>query len=391
MARQGLVDEGLRIVNEGGDLQAWARRVRVAEVNALAERLGVSARTTKAATVSALSRAPRPAVVEEGHRLLLEGRSIRAWSRRAKAVEVNALAERVGVEPSRNKETTRLDIEDTASRARVLDRQARRLDVLQRRQDVRLAQVYQNARRVLFERVTLVSSSRPGVRIRQYLSAIDVFGQRLRRNLIRSLATSERQLHQRIVSDMAALLDLDEATRARMQTRLAQRQRLRAYRFNVDRMVSELTARLQREVVTLTRATAGSVARRLAGPTKSVIANFTSRAALMNRVETWRIYNDGQLEAAEEIEPGPGKKVRRRIDEVLDARNHPFSRAANGQTADLGSDFRVSVAEVARWGATLRKPVSGIFWRRSGASYVGRNLPAHFNDRGRVVIEVVGR
>lgn len=72
-----------------------------------------------------------------------------------------------------------------------------------------------------------------------------------------------------------------------------------------------------------------------------------------------------------------------RIHEYIDARNHPFSRAADGIMAPPDEPFRVPVAAVAAAAAAMGKKVSGITWPLVGEHYEGMHHPAHFWGRGR--------
>lgn len=105
------------------------------------------------------------------------------------------------------------------------------------------------------------------------------------------------------------------------------------------------------------------------------------RADLIARMETNRAYNQVASEWAAEL----GGGWTRRIVEFRDNQNHPFSRAAHGKTAKPGRAFRVPVSEVRAAEALLKRRSRGIFWRNTGKHYVGRHLPAHYGERGRIV------
>jgi len=74
-----------------------------------------------------------------------------------------------------------------------------------------------------------------------------------------------------------------------------------------------------------------------------------------------------------------------RIAEIFDNRNHPISRVLHGKIARIGEDFTASVAEVRTQAALMKKRMGGIVWMQRGGQFVGRTLPAHYADRGRIM------
>lgn len=384
--RERLVEEGLRILNADGNLDAWGRRVRVAEVNELARRLGVTARSTKDATVSALGRAARPALVEQGFRALTSGdvSSFATWGRSARVAEVRALAREVGASTAGTKMAMLVSIEAAAARAKILRRQALRLDNLIRNQEARILRIFSEERALFFERLVNLPKVR---RIQELLRAVRGFESRLRRRLDRAFASIEKRVHERLASDLAEHVDGFRA--AQTDAALAGLRKLGRYRAIVQNVVGTVLSRIQAQGMLVATRAPADIARYLAGSRTSHLANLRHRVALNARMWSMQAYNDGQMYAAQTIEPPEGKRVRKRIDEFLDDRNHPFSRAANGTRAPLDQNFHVPVAAVAAWAATLKRSSGGIFWPIVGGDYVGASLPAHFNDRGRVIIEVV--
>lgn len=73
------------------------------------------------------------------------------------------------------------------------------------------------------------------------------------------------------------------------------------------------------------------------------------------------------------------------IVEVIDARNHPFSRAAHMVKATPKGLFKVPVGDVRKAAAGMGLKATGILWPVKDGHYVGRSLPAHYNDRGIIV------
>lgn len=78
--------------------------------------------------------------------------------------------------------------------------------------------------------------------------------------------------------------------------------------------------------------------------------------------------------------------VLRQIVEVRDTRNHPISRVIDRQVRPVGEPFRASVADVDAMASAMGRPRTGsIYWPQVGSEYVGRSLPAHPYERGRIV------
>lgn len=151
------------------------------------------------------------------------------------------------------------------------------------------------------------------------------------------------------------------------------------------------------------------ILRNMAGPDGSGVAANRARLGQLAHLQRVAAYsdavrkaakatNDAEQAAAGRASPQPGAadpgatvppkptapKVKIQIVEVLDSRNHPFSRVANGMVADVDEDFRVPVADVAAMARAMGKRPGAVFWRTFRGSYVGRTLPAHFGDRGRL-------
>ena len=106
-----------------------------------------------------------------------------------------------------------------------------------------------------------------------------------------------------------------------------------------------------------------------------------ARGDLIVRMEMARAYSVAAETAAEES-PGTWDKM---IVEVIDSRNHPFSRAANGTKALPGERFKVSASDVRAAARAMGRRVGTVLWPESGGFYRGSHLPAHYNDRGRVI------
>lgn len=128
------------------------------------------------------------------------------------------------------------------------------------------------------------------------------------------------------------------------------------------------------------------VARELAGK-EGMFTGQYARVETILRTETSTIYNAHKLAATEEANALHGLAFNNRIIETMDLeRNHPISRAINGLVQAPGLNFVVPVAKVNAAAAAMgRKSTGGIFWIQKSGFYVGRGLPAHYNERGTVV------
>lgn len=125
-----------------------------------------------------------------------------------------------------------------------------------------------------------------------------------------------------------------------------------------------------------------------------VLKRLRARAGLVAEMEARRQSSETVTRAARNLhdllQDTTGYRadpILRRIVEIRDRRNHPFSRAADGTTARPGDLFRVPLAAVEAQAAAMRKSGGGVFWRLSGADYVGDSLPAHYGDRGRITLD----
>lgn len=104
------------------------------------------------------------------------------------------------------------------------------------------------------------------------------------------------------------------------------------------------------------------------------------------RTETSTVYNQQTETGLQAVNDKYDLGLNRRIFETLDnERNHPISQVLNGQVAAPGQKFKASVSEVRAKAAKLKRRSGGIFWPQQGGYYIGTSLPAHYNERGRVV------
>lgn len=384
--RAEVVAAGLKAHNSGRSLRQWAKTARVAEVNALARQLGLPPRRTKAATVTAIEGAARTQVVEDGHRRLVRGRSIGVWARGVRRVDVLALAKRVGV-PAGTKVSMIRQISDNATTAKTLADQGAGVRKLLAAQTSQYKGVFDNARRWLFEALSSVTTTSSGARLRAQSRMIRQYGHRLLGTLNLEFGTSQRDIHGRVVDDLSTLLQVPGA-KSLMSDKLHRQAVLELHKLTFSQFVSGTVLTLQRAASARVHVEAFETAQALAGK-RSVVTGLRTRALALVQAEVMRAYNDGQISAAGALNLGRGRKAQKRIEEVTDGKNHPFSRAASGTRADLDAPFRVKASEVERWAVALGRSALGVFWAQRGEYYEGPSLPAHFNDRGRVIIEVV--
>lgn len=170
-----------------------------------------------------------------------------------------------------------------------------------------------------------------------------------------------------------------DAMQVRMAARLADYRSLALYSHSADRFTVDVKNRVQGQIVAgvLQQETEVQLAKRVAEATALPLP----RAALVARMETNRAYNEVASQAVAEL----GDGWTRRIVEVVDAKNHPFSRAADGKMAPPGRAFRVPVSDVSDAARAMGRPVGTVLWPQVGGDYVGTALPAHYGERGRVV------
>lgn len=248
----------------------------------------------------------------------------------------------------------------------------------------RLMDVYDLERLRLYERLGDIVSGNPFVRLTETVREIRNFGRRLRRTLRRQISENSREMESLAVRDLFEDFQTPRQIARQAANRRGGRLVLDA---TVDSVVSRTVADLQRRAVLAMRRAPNVVARILAGRRRSRTEFFGRQVALVARVESFRAYNETVVDGARADQATGRRKFRKRISEVRDRRNHPFSRAANGVTAPVNQPFKVPQIAVRNAASAMGKSASGIFWPVDRGNYVGYSLPAHYNDRGRVIIE----
>lgn len=266
----------------------------------------------------------------------------------------------------------------------LLARQEAGLDALTIRAQRRLMREVEAARKELQEAIRAAGPV-DKLRLQQLLMRLNPLFAALQTRLQDQMAFAELRstelglVHNTaVVRQMAPLLRMGVAE-IRMAGRLADYRSLALYNHSAANLTNAMKARIQSQIVAgvLQSESEYQIAQRLVEASRLPM----HRAALIARMETSRAYNQVASEMAQEM----GPKWTREIVEVNDSKNHPFSRAAHGQRAKPGRMFKVPVAEVEAAAAAMGRPVGAVLWRRSGAHYVGDNLPAHYNERGRIV------
>lgn len=137
-----------------------------------------------------------------------------------------------------------------------------------------------------------------------------------------------------------------------------------------------------------------TIAKDLVGHDSGLFKGMYARLQTIVRTESATIYNEQILESIK-VAKATGAELRMKISEHMDdSRNHPISQVINNQVREVGDPFRAKVADVKAAAKRIaagagRKPSrslgKSIFWPEVDGYYVGRNLPAHYNERGRLV------
>lgn len=283
----------------------------------------------------------------------------------------------------------------------LLEQQADELAALEQSHVAAVLAAYEDARRALHERLRVLT---PGAtpetehRLRVMLAQAEHGVVELKQRLGVVLAGAEATSHRKAMRHLLKLVKTAEPTftdsgglvELAIVKRLAERQGLALHSFSVDRYGAQVVDAIQRELVSgvVQGMTTAELADRVAAAGGSVLSGLRGRAELIARMETSRAYNDAHLESIRELDtqdPRPDDPLLKKLDEFIDHRNHPFSRAAHERTARPLDPFVVPVAEVQAEAKAMRRPPGGILWQRVGGDYVGQNLPAHFNERGRII------
>lgn len=282
----------------------------------------------------------------------------------------------------------------------LLEQQAEALERLTDEQSRLVLRAYEDSRRLLREQLAAINPAETPAtaqHIRVMLAQSEAGVAEMRSRLGEALAGAERKAHDKALKDLLKLVrkaepefrDTGGQVELGIVQRLSARQGLALHQYSVKRYGAQTIEAIQREIAAGVAAglTQRQLADRIAAAGGSVLAGLRGRAELIARMETNRAYNDGALESIHELAryDAPADPTLKKIDEFFDARNHPFSRAAHGTTALPGDPFEVPISKVAAAAKAIKRKAGGVLWPRKGNAYVGHNLPAHYNDRGRIV------
>lgn len=295
--------------------------------------------------------------------------------------------------------------------------QAAELASLHDREARRFLQVFEDARRELWEqlnafvalgkdqkfpytaqwtRTMLVQADEGARRLRHRLGEqLGEAVERQKRGALQSLIEVVRTMEPEFL-EAGGMIEV-EALR-----RMTESEGLLLHRYSIDRYGAELVADMQRELtVGMARGmTIPQLRDRLAG-LKGIIHGKKHRAELIVRMELNSAFNRYHLDsikgasAALDQDRPSEDKLQKKADEYLDLRNHAISRVLDGQVQPPDQPFKVPVAlveaeheklQAMRRAARLKpRRLGGILWPVVGGHYTGNNYPAHFWERGRIV------
>jgi hypothetical protein len=285
----------------------------------------------------------------------------------------------------------------------ILESQGRELAKLQDDQARTLLRLAEDARREVRERLeTLVASDRElpytAQTMRVMLAQVSAAADTLKLRMGDTLASGVTATQRKALVDLLATIrenegeftDAGNTIEWRTVARLTDPDALLLHRYSLDTYGATVVQRVQQELALglLQGASIPGITRRIASASGK-IAGLNGRAELIARMEINKAYNDGHQAALEEAaavldDPGTPDPLMRRIDEYIDARNHPFSRVANGLVTAIDKPFLVPVSEVARVADAMKKSAGGVLWPDDGGFYIVQGLPAHFGDRARL-------
>lgn len=157
------------------------------------------------------------------------------------------------------------------------------------------------------------------------------------------------------------------------------------YSVPVERAFADLARRVEDEArkAAVRRAEAIWLAERIAGK-EGALTLSRGRLDLIMRMEASAAYAETHQSALRLAAQSLGDTgLSRRAYELRDKRNHPLSVVLDGQVTGLDEPWKVSVADVYRAAARLKKAPTGVIWPVKGAYFVGSEYPAHYNERGR--------
>ena len=235
-------------------------------------------------------------------------------------------------------------------------------------------------------------------RLRVMLAQVETGIRELQRKLGYEMAIEARKQRDLAMRQLIQLIEAAEPDfigagpqiNTRVLARIAEAEQTALWRFSLDRYGADIITAAHRQLAlgVAKGSTWTEMAKAVSGSSSSM-AGLRGRGLLITRMEMVRAHNDatldGILEANEVLDEDGDDPILKRVDAYMDARNHPISRALDGLTFPADQPFRVAVSEVKRHAAALKKGMGGIVWAREGGDFVGANVPAHYNDRDRIV------
>ena len=288
---------------------------------------------------------------------------------------------------------------------RMLRRHEAEMKALTARQARQFLSIYEQARKDLLLQLTTMEMDGGDVampftaqRLRVMLAQVESGIRELQSKLGIEMAVEGRKQRDLALRQLVELIEAAEPglvgagpqINTRVLARIAEREQTALWRFSLERYSADIITAAHRQLVlgVAKGSTWTDMAKAVSG-SSGQIAKLNGRGLLITRMEMVRAHNDATLdgiaEANELLDEDGDDPILKRVDAYMDARNHPISRALDGLTVPADEPFRVLVSEVKRHAAAMGKSLGGIVWAREGEYFVGANVPAHYNDRDRIV------
>lgn len=287
--------------------------------------------------------------------------------------------------------------------AALLMRQTARLDRLENRHYSALAKAYHSSRRRYKDNLSEVFTGK--IWGRKETMASMPYTAAMTSDLSESLNTvfalHQHKIHESALADATEIIKSREKNKAASKfiafesaarKELADEARAFMYRQATSRFANQMGEFSQSEIVStmMAKKTHTQIISSVSGSKLSVFTRNEFRLNLLGRMERNRIYNSAMeriLLAANDTlgAPGDDDPLMKMAEEVIDSRNHAFSRVLHGRLAPVGGEWEVPIHMVAKQATLMRSGMKGILWRTEGKHFVGGAYPAHFGERGRQV------
>ena len=227
----------------------------------------------------------------------------------------------------------------------LLDRQTEALDRVTGREAKRFLTAYKRAGRELTADLVTVTTDDQQQRLRIMLAQVRSGQLQLQKTLDEELGGSIQRHEERALKDLVGVIAKAEPllgeTAGGIEVAALQRltgdRSLALHTFSTQRYTQDVIGALQREIVqsTIQGETIDKLEKRLRGALKGK----EHRAWLIARMELSRAYNDAELRGVLEANRTLPGGMMKKIHETADRRNHPFSRAAHGVTAEAATIY----------------------------------------------------